>query len=518
MYESAGHYMSEKKGGVVTIAGVSVSTGALVGVTEKGPIGEATLVTSWDKFVEKFGGFITNGWTAYAAYAIYKNKPGAKLYITRTAHYTDITDASSLTAFKSTVTINDVNDASPLPTLKVSAINEGTWGDKLKARITVGATAGTFKLEVLETVAGTDRVLEGETYENLTMDDTADNFVEFAINGKSKYITVEDLDSTNSDPTPLAGTYALTGGNDGLAGITDLDFVGDSAARTGLYAFNTINALLAVAIPGKTTSTIHDGLKGYCEGRKDRYFVADAPFGLDAQGIKDYVENTWGVNSDYGEINWPNLKITDPLTARPKVVPNSGFVLGAMLRTFDDPAKGPWKTAAGVEDGQLNGVIGLETDEVNDKGARDVIYPAHINPIYFKSGYGIIKYGGRTLSKTGFKYANQRWTFLYCEKSIEEGTQYEEFENIDLNLMKKSERTIKAFLLGVWRDGGLKGAKPAESFFVKIDAENNPESSIQEGKLRHRIGLAVHTPNEFSIFTFERDTRALDAELAAAEV
>lgn len=513
-FESAGHEIVEKKSGVVTIAGTSVSTGALIGVAERGEIGKPVFVSSWTQFVQKFGSFISGGWLAYAAYAIYQNKPGAKLQIVRTAHYTDVSDAATLTALKSTVTLND-RATSPLPTLKVSAINEGVWGNKLKVKIEDGSAANLFTLSVLETKNGKDEQME--QFIDVSMDDTADNFVEYAINGKSIYITVEDQDSGSASPEdmPAIATTALVGGDNGLTGITDTDFVGSSASRTGLYALETIPELLVVGIPGKTTSTIHSGLKTYCEGRKDRYFVADSPFGLDGPGIKAYVTTEWGANTDYGEINWPNVKITDPLTSRPKVVPNSGFVMGAMLRTFDNPAKGPWKAAAGVDDGQLNGVIGLETDEVNDKGVRDLIYPSHINPIYFKPGYGIIKYGARTLSKTGFKYVNERWTFLFCEKSIEDGTQWEEFENIDTNLMKKAERTIKAFLLGVWRSGGLKGVKPTEAFYVKVDIENNPESSQREGKLYHRIGLATHTPAEFAVFEFERDNRALEAELAS---
>lgn len=518
-FASPGHEINERKSDVVTIQGVSVSNRALIGVTVKGEIGVPTLVTSWPEFVSKFGGFTDNGWVAYAAWAIYKNNPGAKLFVVRTVHYTDINDAATGTAVKSSVMLKD-KAATPADTLKVEASSEGTWGDKLKVRITDGATAGTFKLEVLETVGGKDLVRD--TFNDLTMDETdAANYVEYKINGRGlKYITVTDQSSASAAPSnaPAAGTFSLGTGNDGLSGITDNDFIGSEASRTGIYALNTRSELIAFAIPGKTTAAVQKAAVEYCATRKDRYIVLDSPMGLSRDEIVDHRETVLAVDTDYAELNWPNVAITDPVTGRRKVVPNSGFILGAMGRTFDNPEKGPWKVAAGIEDGQLAGVIGLETEnhEVNDKATRDVIYPAGINPIYFKPGYGIIRYGSKTLAKSAeFLHINQRWTFMYCEKSIEDGTQWEEFENIDTNLMKKAARTINAFLLQTWRAGGLKGDKPADAFYVKVDIENNPESSQREAKLVHDVGLAVHTPNNFSVFNFERDNRALLAQLAA---
>jgi hypothetical protein len=46
------------------------------------------------------------------------------------------------------------------------------------------------------------------------------------------------------------GTYQLVGGNNGLSGVTDSDYIGDPSQHTGLYAFDEIDALNLLTAPG----------------------------------------------------------------------------------------------------------------------------------------------------------------------------------------------------------------------------------------------------------------------------
>ncbi len=501
---SPGHYVTEAEPQVVTIAGVPTSTAALIGVAEKGPIGQAVLVTSWTDFVDKFGGFTSNGWLAYAAYGLFLNKRGARAYVVRTAHYTDPSDPTTLTAKKATLTLQD-RTTTPVNTLQVDAASEGTWGNRLKIKVEDATkdAANKFKLTVLETVNGQDVVRE--VFDELSMTDTDADYVETRINGVSKYITVTDLASATAAPNdkPATGTFSLTGGDDGLTGLADTDYIGSSAGRTGLYALDVVPESLLIAVPGVATTAVQNGVLDYCAGRKDCFAILDPPFGNTPDQIKTYVETTAGLNSSYGAFYYPNVKILDPLTGKEKVVPPSGFVIGAYARTDGD--KGVWKVAAGIEDGRLAGVIGLETDLVNDKAVRDVLYPARINPICFLRGYGIRVYGARTLDGSKeFPYINERRTFIYCEKSINEGTQFAEFENNEPGLWKKLTRSIKSFLLTVWRQGGLRGEKPQDAFVVKIDEELNTQEFIDQGIVRGLIGLATQRPAEFIWFEFQR--------------
>ncbi|MCB2141520.1 phage tail protein, partial [bacterium] len=46
---------------------ISTASAAMVGVAERGPINKVGLVTSWEQFINKYGGYIADGYLAYAA-------------------------------------------------------------------------------------------------------------------------------------------------------------------------------------------------------------------------------------------------------------------------------------------------------------------------------------------------------------------------------------------------------------------------------------------------------------------
>ena len=71
-----------------------------IGITERGPIGQATLVTSFEEFETKFGGFTADSDLALAAMGFFENG-GSQLWVVRTVHHTDITDPGSATALLS---------------------------------------------------------------------------------------------------------------------------------------------------------------------------------------------------------------------------------------------------------------------------------------------------------------------------------------------------------------------------------------------------------------------------------
>jgi phage tail sheath protein FI len=75
-----------------------------VGVTERGPIGQAVLITSFEEFAEAFGGFTPNSDLALAVHAFFQNG-GQTMWIVRTVHYSDINTPASKTSTAATATI-----------------------------------------------------------------------------------------------------------------------------------------------------------------------------------------------------------------------------------------------------------------------------------------------------------------------------------------------------------------------------------------------------------------------------
>ena len=305
-YLSPGVYVEEVSGGVKPIAGVGTSTGAFVGIAEKGEIGKAKLITNWSQFVKEFGGFIPNGYLAYAVYGFFA-EGGTSCYVVRTCHYTDIMTPATKSAETSAFTLVDNSDAK---CIRVSALSEGVWGHNISVKTGAASEGSGFKIRVRYQGIEDDV----EIFDKLTMSD-----VEDVINTASNFIRVEkdawkegSTDVTGSGNVPKNDQEGnLSGGDDGISGIVANDFIGDKSAQNGLYAFDVVDDINIVAIPDMygDRGGILDGLN-YCKNRKDCFFIADPPYGLTPTQAKDF-KNATGTysgnafNSSYGALYYP---------------------------------------------------------------------------------------------------------------------------------------------------------------------------------------------------------------------
>ncbi len=497
-YLSPGVYVEEVSSGTKPIAGVGTSTGAFVGVAEKGPVGKATLVTNWTQYVRSFGGAIKGRYMSYAVYNFF-SEGGTKCYVVRTTHYTDIKKPTTKASKISAVTLTDSGNKK---TLRVSAASDGKWGDSVAVSVAAASDDG-FKIIVkYKNAKGTyDDV---EAFDNMKLAEA-----ELLINKKSSYIRVEK-DSWKEGATAVTGSAkdpkvvadsALTGGDDGLTSLDKKDFYGDEAGQTGLYAFDSVDDINIVAIPDQAGDVaVTKAAYTYCENRKDCFFVADAPKGKTPSEILALKKTNF--KTSFGAIYYPWIEVSDPLGDK-TLVPPSGAVAGIYSRT--DVTRGVHKAPAGTTEGYIKSALGLE--RVLTKGEHDILNNPGINAIRFFPGQGICVWGARTMaSDPEWKYINVRRLMLFIEESIDEATQWVVFEPNDPVLWGKVKRNITAFLTRVWRDGALFGLTPDEAFFVKVDAENNPPEVRDVGQLVVEVGVAPVKPAEFVIFRISQKT------------
>lgn len=132
-YQSAGITTIETPSAIRQIQGVATNISGMVVLAERGPIGRRVLVTSLTDYIRIFGGDYSHGVGYWAVKGYFENAGNdTPLYIVRTAHYTDITDATTLTATLSSLTLVDSKASSPDDTLLVEAANEGRWANKLQ--------------------------------------------------------------------------------------------------------------------------------------------------------------------------------------------------------------------------------------------------------------------------------------------------------------------------------------------------------------------------------------------------
>ena len=71
------------------ITSAPTSVAGAVGITERGPIGEAVLCSSFDEFQTRFGGFTPDSDLALAAMGFFENG-GSQLWVVRTRERRDL--------------------------------------------------------------------------------------------------------------------------------------------------------------------------------------------------------------------------------------------------------------------------------------------------------------------------------------------------------------------------------------------------------------------------------------------
>ena len=516
--------IAEEEPRLRSIAGLPTSIVGAVGIAERGPIGEPVLVTSLDEYVATFGGFTINSDLALAASAFFENG-GQLLWVARTVHYANPADRTTK-ASKAAVLVLKDRAQPPLDTLRIDAKWDGAYANDLRIAISP-ATSGVateFNLSVQ------DGGLTTEVFPNVSMDPARPNYVEVVVNGPdrgSRLIAATDLSSTAVAPgqVPVPGTFGpLIGGDDGLTGLTDADFIGLSAARTGLHAFDAVQSLAVVIVPGRATAAVHTAMLTYCEITRDRgcFAVLDPPANQAAIGIVTYAESTAAILglSELGALYWPRVKVLNPSRTvfgnTPDItVAPSGHIAGVYARTDAARPGGVFVPPAGIQNGQLLGVLGFETDEVLDEAKRDLVFPKRINPLTTYPGAPRHIDGARTLKGDGnFPTIAERRGVIFIEQSLKIGLLFAKHQNNTEALRATLTRTVTAFLLIQLRNGAFASTDPKKAFFVDFGSALNPPSSIDAGQVVGRIGLATAKPAEFIVLRFSQDTRAIDAELA----
>ena len=491
-----------------------------VGIAERGPIGVPTLVTSFEEYARIFGSYTPNSDLVLAAQGFFTNG-GSTLWVVRTVHYVDITNAASKTSARATLVLTD-RAPTPAETLEVQGKWDGTYAHRLRILIApaTSGSASEFNLAVEQ-----DGVLV-EVFPNLSMGPAAGRYAPAVINDErtgSQLITVQDLENGSGSPAnlPALGTFGpLAGGDDGLAGLTDADFIGSAASMTGLAALDTVQDLSLLIVPGRATAAVHNAMLTYCEVTRAKgcFAVLDPPANASATGIVTYVDSTAALlgASEHAAIYWPRIRVLNPsrnvFGGTPEiVVPPSGHIAGVYARVDGSEPGGVYKPPAGIENGVLLGVLGFETDEVLDEAKRDLVFPKRINPLTVFPGTPRHIDGARTLKGDGnFPTVAERRGVIFIEQSLRRGLLFAKHQNNTEALRSTVRRTIQSFLLTQMRNGAFRSQDPAKAFFVDASDALNTPSVIFAGKLVARIGLATNKPAEFVILRISQDTRSLD--------
>jgi uncharacterized protein len=507
-YLSPGVYVEEVPSAIKPLEGVGTALCAFVGFAEKGPLNEPVFVSNWTQYTSTFGDFTDGAFLPHAVYGYFLNG-GAAAYVVRVGGGSagsgpegDGNGAGQAELAERPAAELSTGGDAPKPAFRVLAVEAGGAGAGLAVEVADASEPGedTFKLLVIK-----DGKV-AETFDNVTTRRGAGN-VTTAVRQRSKLITIEE---TKAAPlaVPEKGVRVALGGGDlpAVPTVQPNHYIGDAGARTGFGGLEAIDDVTMLCVPDLMTAyqagvIDGDGVKAvqlamiaHCELMGDRVAILDPLPGLSPQRMKEWRVDEAGYDSKYATLYWPWVKVMDPLSGKPVVLPPSGYVAGVWARS--DETRGVHKAPANEV---IRGVIDLESGLT--KAEHDQLNPTGINCIRAFRGQGIRIWGARTLSSDPeWRYLNVRRLFNFVEKSILNGTNWVVFEPNDFRLWGTVQRTITMFLRRVWRSGALFGTSPEQAFFVKCDEENNPPENRDVGILTVDIGIAPVKPAEFVVF------------------
>src|SRR5512143_2618735 len=324
VYQSPGVYVREVPSGSKPIEGVGTAIAAFIGLTEKGPSGEATLVANWGDFTRTFGGFVAGYVTPLSVYSYFDNG-GGRCYVVRVN-----ADEGAAAA----VAQLPASSNAALGSLRVKALEAG---GQVSVDVAPASEPGDdlFKLVVHGPGGAT------EEFDNVSLKRGKGGVVT-EVKSRSKLITIEEI-ATEGGPVerkPATGTYQLAVVASTSAPAEPGRFTGDVAQRTGVAGLEAIDEVTMLIAPDvmplqaagalsmDQAVAIQLALISHAERMGSRVAIIDPPPGLGAQAMLEWRQSTLKADTSYAALYYPWIKVMDPLSRQPIYVPPSGAMAG----------------------------------------------------------------------------------------------------------------------------------------------------------------------------------------------
>ena len=555
---------------------------AIIGPTVKGPVEKPTLISSFSSFQAIFGGSLESGSSEYSyltstAANNYFQNGGISLLVTRVTSGS-FTSATSSNAASQTgvvaaygVPTGSAGPTSGLSPFVLETISEGlimnsgiqqdessngvTDGDgalisgsadNVRWEVTaVNSGSGVFSLSIR---AGDDTNNQKsiiETYNNISLDPFASNYISRVIGDVSSTLVTEGSDTflqesgsfpnisnyvrvktvnyqtphyfnndgsakdefTGSLPSPSSGSFGGGAGSN-LSSVSYNRFYQniDSTNTQGLIGDDYTNAIALLAntdnyqynvisAPGiyyQDYSTQCTSLINNTITRGDAIYVMDLV--RYNQAIGTVTTQASGIDSSYTATYWPWLQTVDPNTAQLVYIPPSTMIPGVFV--FTDASSDPWFAPAGITRGGLGQVVRAERKLTSTN--RDTLYEANVNPIATFPQQGVVVFGQKTLQKaaSALDRVNVRRLLIALKDYISQIADNLVFEQNTIATRQNFLTQVNPYLESVQQRQGL------YAFKVVMDESNNTPDVIDRNELIGQIFLQPTKTAEFIILDF----------------
>ena len=269
-----------------------------------------------------------------------------------------------------------------------------------------------------------------------------------------------------------------------------------------------------LTMPGITRNTLNNQILNVCEDRGDSLAILDIAGGYEPPHETNTVETArvgsvdtavtnlkdFAVNSSYGCMFYPFVKVRDNLNDASLYVPPSVVALGTFSSSQRKSAV--WFAPAGFTRGGLSeGSAGLPVLGVRQRltsAERDKLYDANINPIASFPAEGVVIFGQKTLQVTpsALDRINVRRLLIFVKKEISRISSRLLFEQNVQQTWDRFKGEVVPFLEGVKSGLGL------TDFRVVLDSSTTTPDLVDRNVLYAKIFLKPARAIEFIALDF----------------
>lgn len=316
---------------------------------------------------------------------------------------------------------------------------------------------------------------------------------------------------TGSDMTAISATgkffrvqvpSELAGGYDGIAGITDNDYL-NALDQDTCYINNLEDqgkGLVKIAIPGITSTAVQKAGAEYAESRNYQFRYEIPSNVVDEDAAVDYINSTLGRN-DFAVTTFPSyIYVTHPTKSGFKLIPATGAIQGREALMANN-YEGYHKAAAG-EDVTLTNCVKLPT---GDKALNsEILNPQGIGWLVFKKGNCVVM-GDRTCSiDPAWKWKHQRETMSYYENDLREKFDWIIYAINDPIEERKALSALKSYFRPELSKRAIRGNNLNEAAKIKVDEEINTDSTRANGDMFAEVSLRLADTVERFIITMSK--------------
>lgn len=489
-YTNPGVYVTESPFATSVATGPTTTAAAFLGTALRGPT-TPTYVDSWNAYKSKFGDISSAYDLGFAVYHFFANG-GRVAYVAR------VVGASAVASYASSV--GTYNGASNTGLFQVNAANAGVWGNDITVTLSSGlvtGSQGTFNMIV------SYKGSEVERWSEVSLNPDDSRYLPSVVNTYSSYVSVSNLQNfAGATYTVTLTTLTLASGADGVALTDDTNGATQTAWANTLNGYDSVNGQLLFNLVGKTNSTIVNNAIVYVESRNNSFLIIDpSPSSTTPNTIQSTVASY--TPSSYAAVYYPMLQMSNPAASGTAALRNTypgGAIAGLYTRV--DTERGVAKAPAGYAY-DIRNAFGLVTPFTEaEVGA---LYSLNINTLKAIPGAGIVVNGARTLKKTDItKYVPVRRSLNFIKANADSLTQFAVFEPNGERLWAEITAKLSNFLSSFWASGGLKGRSASEAYFVRCDATNNTNTTIEQGIVNVEIGVSLQSPAEFIVINISQ--------------